>query len=212
MSRPTYVMGLDLGPPGEPTGFAVLERPTESLAEPVYHLRHLERFPVGESYPTIIEAVAKKAGTPPLCGAPLVVDRTAVGKAIIDHLRRARLCVIQVVISAGQAVQPLEGGGDLVPKKELVTGLQLLLQARRLKVAPGLASAEVLVAELAGFRLRQVPVGTLDSAEWRVGRHDDLVFAVALACWYADRHPARFRIGLGPSILATFPGGSFRGW
>ena len=43
----SYVMGLDLGPPGEPTGFAILEEPAADVAppEPTYNLRHLERFP-----------------------------------------------------------------------------------------------------------------------------------------------------------------------
>jgi len=197
----SYVMGLDLGPPGEPTGFAVLERPAAEAArsEPEYHLRHLERFPPATSYPAIVESVARRAGTPPLRGSPLVVDRTAVGKAIIDRLRRSNLAVKLVVIGAGQAVLPADGGGLLVPKKDLVTGLQLLLQSRRLKVAPGLPEAEMLANELSGFRLRYVPIGDSDLAEWRVGRHDDLVFAVALACWYADRHrplgPGAFTAG-----------------
>ena len=199
----TYVMGLDIGPPGEPTGFAVIERPAVEVrpAEPEYHLRHLERFPPGTPYPDIIEAVARRAGTAPLRGSPVIVDRTAVGKAIIDRLRRSKLAVKMVVIGAGQDVQAADGGGLVVPKKELVTSLQLLLQGRRLKVAPGLPEAEMLTAELAGFRLRRVPISETDATEWRVGRHDDLVFAVALACWHADRHRP-----LGPGSIGV--GGS----
>ena len=214
----SYIMGLDLGPPGEPTGLAVVERPAAENApsEPTYNLRHVERFPPGASYPAIVEAVAARAGTPPLCGSPLVVDQTAVGKGVIDRLRRAQPAprVVPVVIGAGQAVQRDEKGGWLVPKKELVTCLQLALQTRRLKVAPGLPDTELLVAELAGFRLRRVALDDTKAAEWRTGRHDDLVFAVALACWYADRHrplgPGSITMG-PPTMLRAFElgGGSW---
>jgi hypothetical protein len=185
-----FVLGLDLGPPGEPTGFAILERPEAGTPapEPDFHVRHLERFPPGATWSVIVEAVAARAGTAALRGSPLVADGTAVGKALIDLLRRAKVAVVPVMITAGQAVQRAEGGDWLVPKKELVTSLQLALQGRRLKVAPGLPEADLLVAELSAFRLRRVTLGDAEATEWRVGRHDDLVFAVALACWHAGRY------------------------
>jgi hypothetical protein len=187
-----YILSLDLGPPGEPTGFAVLEEPAAAVPspEPTYNLRHLERFPPGATYPAIVEAVATRAGTPPLYRSPLVVDQTAVGKTVIAKLRRAQPApwVVPVVIGAGQEAERNKCGGWLIPKKELVTSLQLALQTRRLRVAPGLPDTELLVSELAGFRLKRVTLSDAEAAEWRTGRHDDLVFAVALACWYADRH------------------------
>jgi hypothetical protein len=195
----SYVMGLDLGPPGEPTGLAVLEVPPIEAAagagppaDPKYHLRHIERFEPGAGYHAIVAAVAARAA-PPLQKAPVVVDCTAVGRAVTDLLRHRKPAphVVEVTVTAGQAAQRAERGGWLVPKKDLVTALQLALQARRLKVAPALAQADLLATELGGFRLRRVAVGEAEAAEWRVGRSDDLVFAVALACWYADRHPNR---------------------
>jgi hypothetical protein len=89
MARLSYVMARDLGPPGEPTGFAVVERPAAEI-------------------------------------------------------------------------QPADGGGLLVPNKELVTSLQLLLQGPQLKVA--------------------------------------------LAYWYADRHPPiqPGAFGHGPTLIAAY--------
>jgi hypothetical protein len=210
----TFVMGLDLGPPGEPTGFAVLERPAAEgpSPEPEYAVRHLERFPPGATYPVIIEAVAARADTSPLCDSPLVVDQTAVGRAVIDRLRRAQPAprVVPVVIGAGQSAQRDEKGVWVVPKKELVTCLQLAFQTRRLKVAPGLPDTELLVTELAGFRIKRVPLSDTEASEWRTGRHDDLVFAVALACWYADRHrpltPGAITVG-GLTAIAVYERG-----
>ena len=45
MSTAGYVLGLDLGPPGEPTAIAVVQWDApETAAKPAYVLRHLERF------------------------------------------------------------------------------------------------------------------------------------------------------------------------
>jgi hypothetical protein len=189
----SYVMALDLGPPGDATGFAVLEWPAtdDPTPESEYRLRHVERFPPGTSYPAIVDAVSERLSSPPLNGFPLVVDATAVGRQVIDRLEQCIQRVVPIVIGACHTVQWVDWVGQAVPKKELVTALQLALQARRLKVAPGIAHSDLLVGELAAFRLRKVAVSEADLAEWRVGRNDDLVFAVALACWHADLHPPR---------------------
>ena len=65
--------------------------------------------------------------------------------------------------------------------------LQVLLQARRIQVAPTLPEAPTLVRELTNFRLK-APASTTDTLEaWREGRDDDLVFAVAIAAWAGER-------------------------
>jgi hypothetical protein len=196
----SYVMGLDLGPPGEPTGFAVLERADLDPQEPQYRLRHVNRFPPGTPFPLIVEMVAARARTTELHDSPMIVDCTAVGQVVLNHLRRAlpAQAVNAVVIGAGHSLQLAEGIGWMVPKKDLVSALQMVLQTRRLKVAPDLADAGVLATELANFRLRRVPVGDAATAEWREGLHDDLVLAVALTCWYAER--------FGPSRSFGFDG------
>ncbi len=186
----SYVMGLDLGQPGEPTGFAVLEWPATDDPKPEmeYHLRHLERFQPGTQYQAIIESVAERTDEPPLKGSPIILDVTAVGRQIVDRMYKSLKRVLPIVIGAGHVPQWVERIGEMVPKKELVTGLQLALQSRRLKVAPDLPDADLLASELSNFRLQKVSINEADAAEWRVNRNDDLVFALALACWHADQH------------------------
>ena len=203
----SYVMGLDLGQPGEPTGFAVLEWPATDDPNPemAYHLRHLQRFPPGASFQTILDAVADRAGQPPLKGAPVVVDVTAVGHQIVSRLHKTIQRAYPVVIGAGHTAQWVEHIGRMVPKKELVTALQLALQARRLKVAPDLPDADLLTSELAAFRLRKVTLAETEAPEWRVGSNDDLVFAVALACWWADQYPPRKPLPPEPPVERRKP-------
>lgn len=49
-------------------------------------LRHLERFPLGTSYPQIVERVRNMLATPPLFDrrVALVVDATGVGAGVVD--------------------------------------------------------------------------------------------------------------------------------
>ena len=210
----TYVLGLDVGPPGEPTGLAILERPAydKPPREPEYHLRHAERFTPGTSYPAIIDSVVARGRSAGISGCPLVIDQTAVGPTFIQQFWKAEsgLYVIPLSVTAGQSIQKSEDGTEMVPKRDLVTALQMALQNHRLKIAPDLLHANLLTAELAQFRLRRVPMSETANLEWREGRHDDLVFAVALAVWYADCHPP-----LGPDSIRSggglrFPPGVFR--
>src|SRR5689334_13710545 len=70
--------------------------------------------------------------------------------------------------------------------RQLVSTMQVLLQARRLKVAPALAEAELLAREMANFRAKATTAP--EQAEpWREGAHDDLVLAVAVAAWQGER-------------------------
>jgi hypothetical protein len=59
------------------------------------------------------------------------------------------------------------------------------LQAGRLQVARRLPLARVLVQELLNFRVRITEAAneTFGAGE---GEHDDIVVAVALACWHAE--------------------------
>ena len=118
-------VGLDLGQKQNPTALCMVDRVDEmyDAKDPVtwdwlrsrrYHLRHLERFPLGMSYPDVVERVAKLVRSGPLRGqCELVVDATGVGGAVVDLLRAARLeCrVVPVTITGGDAA--VAGGSGL---------------------------------------------------------------------------------------------------
>jgi hypothetical protein len=191
-----HFVGLDLGPPGAFTALAVLERPRlwpgapPELRRPPYALRHLRRFPPGGAYPEILEEVRVLLRTPPLPGCWLILDRTAVGRAVTrlfqDGLRRRVTCTMApITVSAGQ--HPAASGGLVVPRQELVGTLQVLLQTRRLQVARTLPEAALLVRELEAFRLKPPTVGGTNPEAWREGEHDDLVLAVGIAAWLGEQ-------------------------
>ena len=63
----------------------------------------------------------------------------------------------------------------------------MLSQTGRLKVAQDLPEAEPFVQELLHFRMQIKDTGHDSYDAWREGQHDDLLFAVALACWVGVR-------------------------
>lgn len=209
----TYVMGLDVGPPGEPTGFAILERPAMEDRPPEYHyhLRHIERFPPGMAYTAMIGAVAERATTAGVKSSPLAIDLTAVGQQFLQQCWRSRLGLNTqaIAVTAGLTVQKGEDHITLVPKRDLVMCLQLVLQGRRLKIAPDLPQASLLTTELSNFRMKNVPLSEMATVEWREGRHDDLVFAVALSVWFAEKHPPLWPDSIRCGGGIKFPKGVF---
>ena len=79
-----------------------------------------------------------------------------------------------------------------VPKRDLIVGLQLLFQEGALRIAGSLELGPTFVEELQAMEVRVSASGREQYAAWRSGTHDDLVFAVALACWAARQvYPVR---------------------
>jgi hypothetical protein len=192
-----YVLSVDLGPAGAFTALAVVERTDvdHPVTDPTYAVKHLRRFPPGTAYGAVADAVDELLGTEALDEAPVVVDVTAVGTEVLDLFREsdARPKLVPVVVTAGHHAEYGPHGAWLVPKKNLVTGLQLLLQGRRLAIPTALPERDLLVRELGNFRAKVSLAANPLEAEWREGQDDDLVLAVALGCWQAGRMPAAVR-------------------
>ena len=73
-----------------------------------------------------------------------------------------------------------------VPKVDLLASLEVAFDRGALKVAEGLALWEVLREELQNFRRKQnARTSHVSFEHWRESDHDDLVLAVAMACWGA---------------------------
>ena len=185
---PRYLVGLDLGQAQDYTALVIAEQqgtpPTAS-----YHVRHLERVPLGTAYPVIVSHVQALLQHPTLQRqSTLVVDATGCGRPVVDLLTQAQLDPVAVSIHGGDQVSH-DWHHWRVPKRDLVSVLQVLLQTERLKVAKALQLSQVLVQELLNFRVTIDPRTAHDSySAWREGQHDDLVLATALAVWWGERY------------------------
>lgn len=154
-----------------------------------YDVRHLVRFPIGTSYPAIVEQVSDVLRQPELAGeVPLIVDATGVGRPVVDLFRKIpdrRGPMVPVVITAGEALNHT-GGYWYVAKQDLVSTVQVLLQSKRLRFAQSLPETTLLISELQNYRMK-VTHAANEVFHAREGAHDDLVLALALACWYGER-------------------------
>jgi hypothetical protein len=166
-----------------------------------YHIRHLERLPLRTPYTDqvqhIIELVHKIGGR-----LIIVADGTGVGRGVLDLLWREvaptlkgtkiRVRPCNVTITGGSTLTKNPWGGWNVPKRDLVHSPLILMQAGLLKVAESLELKDTFVKELLNFRIK-INISTAhDSYEaWRENEHDDLVLAVSLPCWAAERFAKR---------------------
>lgn len=167
----------------------VFRRPdgTETTEHPLvlYHLRHIERLTLGTRYPDVVQRLKELRAKIP--GSTLAVDATGVGRPVIDLIESAGLSCQAITITGGDATTSA-GSEHRVPKRDLVSCAQVLFQNRRLKIAHGLPLADVLVRELQGFKVKIDARTAHDSyGAWREGIHDDLVLALCVALWVAER-------------------------
>lgn len=90
---------------------------------------------------------------------------------------------IGVTITGGDGVT---NGGPVwrVAKLILISRVQALLHSGQLKIHKALPDAPALVAELQDFRAEVTDLGNWKFGA-RSGKHDDLVLALAIACWRA---------------------------
>ena len=172
--------------------------------DPERTIPHLQRWPLQTSYAAIAAEVGRLVAT--LAGRPqtevwLFTDATGVGVAVTEMLlsqeplrqlaARGRFAALTITggtattrgsaSTAGVAYATLH-----VPKVELVGAAQLALQSRRVKVAESLPEAATLVAELRNFQVSYTEAANA-TYNARVGAHDDLVLAAALALYGATQ-------------------------
>lgn len=165
----------------------------EPELRPRLNVTVLERFELGTDYTLMARTVAtwidatKEGPHKPV----LVIDHTGVGRGVFDIFRSLGMGIpiIGVTITAGREEsqdqdRPWQWS---VPKKDLVSGLQIVVQNRRFFVAPALPHAKVLSAEMQNFRIKITESANLTYDAWRSGDHDDLVLSVALGVWMANK-------------------------
>ncbi len=192
-----FIIGVDLGQARDYTAIAVLERFEELtgkaakgrwLTQVRYEMPHLERPPLGTSYPAIIQRLKDLIERLPAHERlKIVVDQTGVGRPVVDLMRKEKLKVIPITIKFSGSISGSVYGGYKVPKRELVSNLAILFQSDRLKIAKALPEAAQIVEELQNFKMKITLAGNDTYEAWREGDHDDLVLAAAMAAWYGEK-------------------------
>lgn len=187
-------IGCDIGQSVDPTAIIVLEsgrpEPTHPKDRPEkrHIVRWIEKIPLGTSYVQVVERIAVVGEYAQRIGHPvLVLDSTGVGRGVVDMLKkRTPISLRAVTFTGGDSENQTDAYSFRVPKRDLVTALELVLQSRRLDVVPDCPLQQDLRAELGNFQFNISARGhdTFDAAS---GSHDDLVSALMLGLWFAER-------------------------
>jgi hypothetical protein len=184
-----FYVGLDLGQRRDYTALTIIEklfRPfwgdewlyagKNEKGTTRYTVRAIERIRLATPYPEIVDWVKGIVTHPHLLKrCTLTVDATGVGAPVVDLLRRANLnCnLVPITIIGGSTnthYNPVTGS---VPRAQLLTNLQLMIQQDQLEVADTCGQASALQQELRHLKLD----GTIH------GQHDDISIALALSAW-----------------------------
>src|SRR6185503_4497410 len=183
-----FFVGLDLGQKRDHTAVVVVERIENRRAfmgtefERLV-VRYAERMALGMPYPQVVERIREIVRVDDLYygRSTITVDASGVGAPVVDMLNAARLAcpVHAVTITGGE-----RAAGECVPKRDLMAELLVLLENRKLSIGK-LQEGARLVRELGDVRMRVTAGGRARWGAEGAGEHDDLVVALALACWSA---------------------------
>lgn len=211
------VMGVDLGQANDRSAAVVLERRTQDPDFtgpnwPYITLQKIRRYPQDADYTLQVDNIL---AYPDLDF--LVVEYNGVGRPVVDQLRRRareinfRGRIIPIITVGSNArlheVADAKGVTISVPKINLVSSINLLVQSGRLKVpdphtCQDVETAEnipLLTREMRNFEMRIRQINNA-AASYRLGNveksgaHDDLVMSLGLAAWFminrSRREPA----------------------
>ena len=193
MQSGRYIVSLSLGTVAEPSAVVVIEPRTEFWRQPDQNRRRdhenhfdaiwLERFPAGRPIPAVVARVSELMSGKRLAKrGHLLLDISSTGAAPVRVFESHGLYPDLAVDLTNTGSEKPTGGVRRVPLRDVIGVAQVVLQTARLKVARDLALAETLVTDLMAFD----PKPVARNMDLRGGRNADLVFAVAVALWWAD--------------------------
>ena len=195
-----FIISADLGQAFDYTAISVIERVISGRGfkgyngrgEQMFYLRHVERMR-GVEYPEIVDRIKQLYNSKALksVNKAVVIDLTGLGRPVYDIMRQAgfRRSLNAISITGGLDAT-FKDGHHNVPKRELVSCLQIQLQNNRLKIAKGLKEANALIEELSNFQTKISDSGK-DTYNGRNGVHDDIVLSVAMGVWLGCQRGCR---------------------
>jgi hypothetical protein len=185
---------------------------------------HIEKYQ-NITYDEAVDHVERLAKHRDLVGNhDLIVDGTGVGDAAVELIRKRNLTPVPIVFTSGGSVREVRGDSTRVfrltpasssvqtmaileqidvPKADLVVAGTLLLQQRRVRVAPGLRWKDDFLKQMMGFR------GKVNEKTNRVkfeadteALHDDQVVCYLMMAWWYQRLTRQVRAPEGPLVRA----------
>ena len=213
-----HFAGLDLGGKVDFTALAILEQvklsqcyleaktggglahyalPKEVSLGYAYTIIHAEQFPLGMNSFDVVERLKQRLTHPRVAGNIVTAfDTTGAGSTDValarSGIRGEGVECVEIVITSGHKAAKKDNLTYTVPKQDLSNITAVFLETNRLRIAGGMAEKDTLLNELDNFGRSISEATGYESTGARAGRHDDLVLAVALALWFAEKHTWEF--------------------
>jgi phage FluMu gp28-like protein len=182
LEKNEYFVGLDLGRKQDHSALVVVERSLRAMNtryidaytkwETFLTVRYAKQWKLGTAYGEVAKQVGvifKKVEA--LGRGVLVFDQTGVGDAVFEMIREHL---------RGSNVEGVVITHDL--KRNMYAALETNLEQEKLKIAEDCDSSRQLRQEMLTVEIRRVGFGYKYGA-FDKDAHDDLVMALALACW-----------------------------
>jgi len=171
----SFYAGLDIGKQMDPSVLAVVQRIGDKR-----RLVYKRQFPLGTPYPDVIGHVVRADqvfGFVSIC-----VDKTGVGDAIVDEMEQVGLSNVKGLVFTDRW------------KEEILTFLKLLMEQRKLGILPDDAE---LISQMNEQQYEYLQPKTarehIHMKFWHPPRrHDDQLFALALACYASKEEEQPF--------------------
>ena len=196
-----YYLGVDFGSQQDYTAMALVRRNEVIKARTdavgvlkqddvvvEYQLIFLERIELGTAYHLVVDRIQSILRDQDVRGEIIVIpDATGVGIPIVQMMRRQGISPMAPVTIHGGSETSRTKTGYNVPKRDLVSSLVMVVQSRRMKIASDIKYRAQLVHEMQSFTMKTTAKDS-DTYEALMEKdHDDLVLALAMAIWYAER-------------------------
>ena len=188
----SFIISADLAQVNDYTAITIIEGFAKNTGAE-FHLRHIERPERGTTYPKIVDRIKELAESEPLKKSrsriTVVIDITGVGRPVWDLLKKANIPAMLkgITITGGNTVTEASNIYS-VPKRDLISSLQVAFQNGQIKIPRDLPEADTLIKELTNFKVK-ININGHDQYEaWREGIHDDIVLSAAMGVWLASKN------------------------
>jgi hypothetical protein len=191
---PVFLVGLSVGQGARPSGMAILERQKRGNAPATYTCCYLRRWPLATNYPSLQSYLERIFSDSRLTDPYLILEAGPSTRAILSFFRRQRLPakMLAVEVKTSAEDRKVEGlwkvgkGTVIETARHVIQEHQLIFDEQMppevIKTTP---TAQTVYQALATYTYNETAMVNEAFAS-RDGEYDDMVLAVALACWYGE--------------------------
>ena len=213
-----FDIGIDLAQANDRTVMTIAKKMYRNGYR-YYRIGHIEIMPKNMPFESQCDTIANRINRLQDSGGTVdtvTIDYTGIGRPVWEMLRRRRIPGLKgVLITGGEAGSGTQKGDIYhVPKIDLITGLQSLVNLGRLIAHPEMQHAQDFENELRNYAVQYSETGRM-LMNARSGSHDDIVISGALTPYVSEFTNASYSnweghfrdhgVGLGDDESAELP-------